>query len=145
MNYRIEKKAAFTIVGMCRKFNVATSYAEIPKFWDEYFQNGGNQVMMGMFGVCIDGDGENFDYLIADLYSPWNKIPDGCTTRSIPEATWAVFPYHGQCPDSLQEVNTWAWNQWLPNSKEYELAGNFSIEYYISDLEGEIWIPVKNK
>ena len=145
MNYRIEKKAAFTVVGVCRRFNSETSYVEVPRFWDEYFKCGGDPVMKGMFGVCLDGDGDNFDYLIADLYLPWDKIPDGCITRTVPEATWAVFPYHGQCPEALQEVNTMAWCQWLPNSDKYELAGNFSLEYYISDIDGEIWIPVKEK
>lgn len=35
------------------------------------------------------------------------------------------------------------WSEWLPNCKEYELAGNYNIEVYFSETEGEIWLPVK--
>ena len=145
MNYKIVEKEAFTVVGKCRRFNSETSYVEIPKFWDEHYENGGGEIIRGMFGVCIDGDGKEFDYLIADLYFPWNKIPEGGVARVIPEGTWAVFSYTGECPEALQTVNTQVWTEWLPSCKEYELAGNYSLEFYISETEGEIWVPVKKK
>lgn len=145
MNYKIVEKEAFTVVGKCRRFNSETSYVEIPKFWDEHYENGGGEIIRGVFGVCIDGDGKEFDYLIADLYFPWNKIPEGCVARVIPEGTWAVFSYTGECPEALQTVNTQVWTEWLPSCKEYELAGNYSLEFYISKTEGEIWVPVKKK
>ena len=145
MNYKIVEKSAFTVMGKCRKFNAETSYVEIPKFWKEHYATGGGEVIRGMFGVCIDGDGKEFDYLIADLYFPWNDVADGCITKTIPEGTWAVFHYEGECPEALQTVNTQIWTEWLPNCKEYELAGNYSLEFYISETEGEIWVPVKRK
>ena len=145
MNYKIVEKSAFTVMGRCRKFNAETSYVEIPKFWNEHYATGGGEVIRGMFGVCIDGDGKEFDYLIADLYFPWNDIPDGCVTKTIPEGTWAVFRYEGECPEALQTVNTKIWTEWLPSCKEYELAGNYDLEFYISETEGEIWVPVKRK
>ena len=145
MNYKIVDKAEFTVMGKCKKFNAETSYVEIPKFWEEHFATGGGEIIRGMFGVCIDGDGKEFDYLIADLYFPWNDMPNGCVTKTIPAGTWAVFSYYGECPEALQTVNTQIWTQWLPNSTEYELAGNYNLEFYISETEGEIWIPVKKK
>ena len=145
MNYKIVEKSAFTIVGICRHFDCATSYEEIPKFWDEYFVQKGSTLMDGTFGACVDGNGEGFDYLIADLYRPWDDIPDGFETRMFKEGTWAVFPYHGECPEALQSVNTRIWQEWLPNSLEYELAEPYNIEFYKTDTEGEIWIPVKKK
>ena len=145
MNYKIVEKSAFTIMGKCRKFNEETSYVEIPKFWGEHFATSGGEVIRGMFGACIDGDGKEFDYLIADLYFPWNAIPEGCETRTFEEGTWAVFSYQGECPEALQTVNTQIWTEWLPNCKEYELAGNYNLEFYISETEGEIWVPVKKK
>ena len=99
----------------------------------------------GMFGVCLDGDCEGFEYLIADMYLPWKDIPDGCTTRTIDGGTWAVFPWTGQCPEALQTVNTQVWNEWLPNCKEYELDKNCSLEVYLSMEHGEIWVSVKKK
>ena len=145
MNYKIVEKSAFTVLGKCRKFNAETSYVEIPKFWGEHYATGGSEVVRGMFGVCIDSDGKEFDYLIADLYFPWNEVLDDCLTKIIPEGTWAVFSYYGECPEALQAVNTQIWTEWLPNSTEYELAGNYDLEFYISETEGEIWVPVKKK
>jgi AraC family transcriptional regulator len=145
MNYKIVEKSDFTVMGKCQKFNAETSYVEIPKFWSEHYATGGGEIIRGMFGVCIDSDGKEFDYLIADLYFPWNDVPNGCETKTIPAGTWAVFSYQGECPEALQTVNTQIWTQWVPNSTEYELAGNYNLEFYISETEGEIWIPVKKK
>ncbi|MDD6060114.1 MAG: GyrI-like domain-containing protein [Ruminococcus sp.] len=94
--------------------------------------------MKGAFGACVDVDGKNFDYFIADLYCPCFDIPKDCTTYTFPAGTWAVFPYSGECPKALQDVNTKIWSKWVPNCKEYELAGNYSIELYLSPQNGEI-------
>lgn len=145
MNYKIVEKSAFTVMGKCRKFSAETSYVEIPKFWGEHYATGGGEIIRGIFGVCIDGDGREFDYLIADLYFPWNDIAKGCETRTFDSGTWAVFYYQGECPEALQTLNTQIWTEWLPNCKEYELAGNYNLEFYISETEGEIWVPVKKK
>lgn len=145
MDYRIVEKATFTVVGICRRFNADTSYEEIPKFWSEHYATGGGEVIKGVFGVCIDGDGREFEYLIADLYLPCYEIPSGCETRTFEGGTWAVFPYKGECPEALQRVNTQIWTEWLPNCKEYELAANYNLEFYASETEGEIWVPVKRK
>ena len=144
MEYRIVEKAAFTVVGFGKRFKPETSYIEVPKFWDEHYGSGLGDVVGGMFGLCIDSDCDSFEYYIADMYLPWKDIPDGAAVKTVEAATWAVFPWQGQCPDSLQAVNTWAWNEWLPNS-EYEISMNCSIEVYLSMDHGEIWLPVKKK
>ncbi|MBE6765702.1 MAG: AraC family transcriptional regulator [Ruminococcaceae bacterium] len=145
MEYKIVEKAAFTIMGKCRKFNADTSYTEIPKFWQEHYSSGGGEIIKGMFGACVDGNGKEFDYYISDLYFPWNDIPEGCSTRTFEAETWAVFPYRGECPNALQEVNTRIWSEWLPNCREYELGGNYNLEFYIAKDMGEIWVPVRKK
>lgn len=145
MEYRIVEKEAFTIVGIKRKFNADTSYAEIPKFWAEHYQNGGGEIIKGMFGICIDGYSKEFDYYIADLYFPWNEIPDGCEAKTFESGTWAVFPYYGECPKALQDVNTKIWSEWFPNSKDYIPSANYNLEVYLDEKYGEIWVPVKKK
>lgn len=150
MDYRIVEKAQFTVMGVSRKFSSETSYQEIPKFWEEHFRNGGGEKIKGMYGVCIDSvdNGANameFDYLIADVYDPCAEIPGGCVTRVIPAGTWAVFPCSVK---TLQDVNTKIWSEWLPNCKDYKLAGNYNIEMYTEMCDdpakqySEIWIPV---
>lgn len=148
MEYRIVEKASFTVVGVSRSFNSDTSYREIPKFWQEHMTSGGNRKICGQFGICLDSDGKNFDYLIADIYKPWEEVPEGCITRVIPEGTWAVFPCRGALPKALQDVNTQIWSEWLPNCRDYKLGGNYDIEMYTKPADDpkdnycEIWVPV---
>lgn len=145
MEYRIVEKAAFTIMGKARNFNMETSYTEIPKFWAEHYAAEGGEIIKGVFGASVNADDKSFDYFIADLYLPCFAVPKDCTTHTFPAGTWAVFPYTGKCPEALQDVNTKIWSEWIPNCKEYELAGNYSLEFYESPEKGEIWIPVRAK
>lgn len=148
LEYKIVEKPQFTLMGVSRMFHSDTSYQEIPKFWDEGMSRE-NCPLMGMYGVCIDSDGKNFEYLIADNYIPWQELPAGCVTKVIPASTWAVFPCRGPLPQALQEVNTKIWSQWLPNCKSYRLAMNMNLELYAppaenpEDTYSEIWLPVE--
>ena len=146
LDYRIVEKAPFTIVGVKRPFNADTSYQEIPKFWDEWMAQGDNRPIMGTFGVCLDMNGKDFDYWIADLYFPWEDIPEGCETRVIPGSFWAQFPCTMK---TLQDTNTKIWSEWLPALQGYSLAGEYDIEVYLPPEEGSqdmrvyIWVPLK--
>ena len=146
LDYSIVEKAPFTIIGVKRPFNSDTSYQEIPKFWDEWLAQGEKRPIMGTFGVCIDMKGKDFDYWIADLYFPWEDIPEGCETRVIPGSTWAQFP----CTvETLQDTNTKIWSEWLPALQGYTLAGEYDIEVYLPPEDGSkdmsvyIWVPLK--
>ena len=149
LDYSIMEKAPFTIVGVKRRFNSETSYREIPKYWNEWMSD--MKGLKGMFGVCLDMDGKDFDYWIADLYAPWEDIHEGCETYQIPGGYWAQFVCRGPLPDSLQKVNTQIWSEWLPSLTGYELAGNYSIEIYMppaedpADTINYIWIPLKKR
>lgn len=156
MEYRIEKKEQFTVMGVSRRFSSETSYSEIPRFWQEHYASGGGDRVKGMFGICLDAmDGNNgamdFEYLIADVYDPDRAVPEGCVTRVIPAGAWAVFPCRGALPEALQSVNTRIWSEWLPNCREYDLAGNYNLEMYTQPAEkpedtySEIWVPVVKK
>ncbi len=151
LDYRIVEKAPFTVMGVKRRFSDDTSYQEVPKFWDEWLAQGANRPVMGMFGVCMDMNGKEFDYWIADNYMPWQEIPEGCGWTVIPGGLWAEFRCRGPLPDSLQSVNTQIWSEWLPALKGYRLAGNYSIEVYgppaekPEDNENYIWIPLKKE
>lgn len=150
MEYKIVEKSAFTVIGRSGMFNTETSYQEIPEFWAEHYRNGGGEIVCGMYGVCMDSDGKNFEYLIADDYRPWKEVPSGYITRVIPAGTWAVFPCRGALPKALQDVNTQIWTEWLPSCKEYKLGGNYNLEVYLTppqpdpnDNYCEIWVPVE--
>ena len=146
LDYQIVKKAAFSVVGVKRRFHSDTSYQEIPKFWDEWMAQGEERPILGTFGLCLDTDGKHFDYWIADLYFPWEEVPAGCETRVIPAGFWAQFP----CTlETLQDTNTKIWSEWLPALQGYSLAGEYDVEVYLPPKEGEkdmrvaIWVPLK--
>jgi len=151
MDYKIETKEAFKVIGTVRQFNGDTSYAEIPKFWGEHFSSGNGEQICGMFGICFDHDCESgkFNYMIADSAESKGEVSDIFTTKEIPAKTWAVFPVKGAMPNALQEVNSKIWGEWFPNCKEYEMDGNINIEMYFGgdtsspDYYSEIWIPIK--
>ncbi len=147
MEYKILEKDAFTVMGRKRKFDNENSYQRVPEFWQEHYQDGGSEIVCGMFGLCIDSDGSSFDYLIADLYKPWEEIPSGYETRVLPAGLWAVFPCKMR---TLQDTNTKMWKEWLPNCKEYKLGGNYNIEMYAPPCEEdeqesyvELWLPLE--
>ena len=153
MEYRIEKKPAFKVMGVSKDIDYANSYSIVPKFWDEVYANPDNKIM-GQYGICDDTiPGDKFRYYIADNYDEKLAREEGYEVKEIPEYTWAVFPCRGAMPQALQSVNTQVFNEWLPASN-YEIADGFNIEYYTDetkyklgaqdpDYYSEIWVPVK--
>lgn len=143
MEYKIIEKPAFTVVGKKRSFNFETSYQEIPKYWLE-IMNSNRKELMGMYGVCLCSYGkENFDYIIADNYIPQKPVPEGFVTWTAPAGTYAAFPCRGKLPEALQSVNTKIWEEWVPNCKDYRIAGDYDFEVYLEEEYSEIWIPVE--
>ncbi len=154
MEYRIEKKPAFKVMGVSKIIDYGNGYSTIPKFWDEVFANPTNKIM-GVYGVCLDDEikGDQFRYMIADDYDEDKAKSEGYEVKEIPEYTWAVFPCRGAMPQALQSVNTQVFNEWLPASS-YEIAAGFNIEFYTDEKKypkgaqdpeyySEIWVPVK--
>lgn len=159
MNYRIEHKEAFRIVGascpMSR--NIEENFALIPPKWDELRADGTlaklptlmNTPVKGVLGVCFNGDSEEqWSYCI----SVASTLPaDGLEERMIPAATWAIFPGNTagqQNSKAIQALCQRILTEWLPNSG-YEYANGPDIEVYLDDIAEdmhfEIWIPVKKK
>ncbi len=147
LDYNIVEKAPFTVIGIKKRFNTETNYKEVPEFWNEWMSD--TKGLKGMFGISTDMDGRNFYYWIADLYMPWDEIPEDCEVFQIPGGLWAQFQCRGPLPESLQKVNTQIWSEWLPALQGYELAGNYSLELYLppaedpADTVSYIWIPLK--
>ena len=158
MEYRIEKKEAFTVLCREASFTYEEGPARVPAFWQEHFAAGGGATVRGLYGINIDVamSGETFDYLIADPYDPAVAIPDGFTTRTIPAHTWAVFPCRGKMAEAMQAVNKQIFSEWLPANGVYEIAAGINVECYddaskypdgIHDVNyySEVWVPVRKK
>ena len=158
MDYKIEKKDAFTVIANAKTFPYEGAKEVVAQFWQEHFKTGKGKYICGVYGMNIDEKmgNDTFEYLIADPFEEGREVPEGLVTRTIPELTWAVFPCVGAMPDALQDVNTKIFTEWLPALKEYEFAAGYCIEYYDDPAKYpngtqdekyycEIWIPVKRK
>ena len=152
MEYKIEKKPAFKVIGVSKIIGYENSYSTVPKFWDEVYAKPDNKIM-GQYGVCDDTiPGDEFLYMIADNYCE-DLAKEGLEVKEIPAYTWAVFPCRGALPQALQSVNTKVFNEWLPSSN-YEIAVGLNIEFYSDETKyklgskdpeyySEIWVPIK--
>ena len=150
MDYVIEEKQAFRVIGIHRRFCAENSFEEIPKYWDEVIKNEKEKIYgqlngrcnVGRYGICMDdADGKTFEYWIAGDYDG-GTVPDGLDVLEIPENVWAKFNSTG----ALQRVNTQIFSEWLPGNPEWEFAANYNLEiYHGDDVHTEIWIPVKRR
>jgi AraC family transcriptional regulator len=157
MEYRIEAKESFKVMGISKVFGYENANKEIPEFWEELFRNPKDRKIMGMYGICYDSEmaGNSFRYMIADDFEKEKAEENYLEESVIPAHTWAVFPCRGAMPLPLQELNKRIFSEWLPVN-DYEIAEGYNIEYYSDPSEfplgmgdpnyyTEIWMPVKKK
>lgn len=154
MNYRIENKEDFRILGVSMPLNneVDKNFIEVPKMWQEMIQSG--KVMelakfmdsqpMGVLGVSACNDAEQWKYFIAVAST---KKDDKYEEYTVPAATWAIFSGEGN-GISIQELEKRIVTEWLPTSG-YEYANAPDVEVYMSEdpsnMKFEVWIPVIRK
>lgn len=154
MNYRIETREAFRIVGVSVPLEkeIEKNFAVIPSKWQEIAMNGTLQRLTqmmdaepkGVLGVSTCNSEEPWRYYIAVASS---KESDGLEEYTVQAATWAVFPGTGT-NQSIQELERRIVTEWLPTSG-YEYADAPDIEVYLSpdpqNARYEVWIPVTKK
>ena len=78
------------------------------------------------------------------------KFPRVSLCIHFPESEWALFSTKGPIPSSIQELNTYIWEEWMETEgKEKGAKVNATIEVYSAgnprspEYESGIWIPVK--
>lgn len=156
MNYRIEEKAAFRIVGISHPLHkeIEKNFSTVPQMWQEAAMNGTveklaalmNGQPMGVLGVSACNDEEEWRYYIA-VASSAEIDQSSFEEYIIPAGTWAIFSGAGTGA-SIQELEQRIVTEWLPTSG-YEYANAPDIEVYInpdpSNAQYEVWIPVNKK
>ena len=154
MNYRIETKEAFRIVGVSVPLEkeIEKNFAVIPSKWQEISLNGTlqtlaqmmNQEPMGVLGVSTCNEEEPWRYYIAVSTS---LEAGDYEEYTVPAATWAIFPGEGT-NQSIQELERRIVTEWLPTSG-YEYGNSPDIEVYLNpdpqNARYEVWIPVTKK
>lgn len=158
MNYRIEKKEAFRVVGIKEHFelNIEENFKEVPMLWKKTAESGMISAIFsllckepfGLLGVSTCMNGKDFDYYIAVATD--KEVPDGMCEYTVPECTWAIFESIGPLPETLQNLQKRIVTEWLPTSG-YQYANAPDIEVYTDgnqqseDYKCEIWLPITKK
>ena len=149
MEYRIEKRDAFRIVGVSAPLSkdMEENFQCVPQLWGKAAVDGTiprlaglmDGTPRGLLGVC---DGlESARYYIAVASSA--PAGEGLEEYTVPAFTWAVFPGTGEGAPAVQALERRVVTEWLPASG-YEYAEGPDVEVYLNPecTQFEVWIPV---
>lgn len=162
MNYRIEEKSAFQVVGKKKKVNLIYEGVnpEIAEFVESISDSIFNQIESlsdrepsGLLSVSANFTEDRskkgqLDYYLAAATT--KQAPENLDQLDVSALTWAVFTIEGPFPKALQDVWGRIFSEWLPSS-DYELAEGPEILWNEegakegSMAKSEIWIPVAKK
>lgn len=156
MNYRIEQKDSFRIVGIGEALHkdIEKNFEIVPKMWGAAAANGTiegllplmNAEPMGVLGVSACFGDDNWRYYIAVASD--KSVDDKLEEYTVPASTWAIFYGEGSMPDSIQELEKRIVTEWLPTSG-YEYGNAPDIELYMTadpqNAKFEVWLPVVKK
>ncbi len=160
MQYRIESKPAFRIVGLAQPLDqdLEKNFAVVPQLWAKAAAEGiipqllaltdGNadDAPKGIIGASVASGKDQWKYLIAAATD--QPAPEGMEEYLAPAMTWAIFPGKGPAPQSVQQLERRIIAEWLPDSG-YEYADGPDIELYLdpdpSKARFEVWLPVAPK
>ena len=154
MEYRIERKDAFRVVGVSCKISkdMEESMRVVPLFWTEKAQDGTIAKLCsylkagdGLFGLCTNTDEkDHWTYTIGIVKEDLEL--EGMESQMIGPSLWAIFPGRGPMPQTIQEVERRIVTDWLPTSG-YEFAEGVDVEVYldndITNQSFEVWMPIK--
>lgn len=163
MNYRIEEKEAFCIVGL--KKNVTIQFEgvnpEIAAMWESLTEDKilqlkelSNVDPRGLISASANFSEERMEEKgTLDHYigvATTEKCPDNFTELEVAATTWAVFEAIGPFPDTLQNVWGRIYSEWFPSTnyeqaKGPEILWNENKDVSSPNFKSEIWIPVLTK
>jgi AraC family transcriptional regulator len=164
MDYRIEKKDQFRVIGVKKMFpnDTEQSFKLLPEFWAQCHKDGtvkklcsyyekGNVFGDSLLGVCFAAKAGEKDFPYAIGAANNNRAAEeGLAEEIIPAHTWVVFTCTGAMPEAIQKLWRRIYTEFFPTS-EYQPYGDLDIEVYPDgdmnspDYKSEIWIPVNKK
>lgn len=163
MNYRIEEKEAFHIIGIKKRVPIIFNGVnpEIASMWkslDEKtineLKNLSNVEPLGLLSASanfsegrLEEKGELDHYIGA---ATTKECPDNLTQLNVDASTWAVFEAIGPFPETLQNVWGRIYSEWFPSSNYEQREGpeilwNENKDITSPTFRSEIWIPVMKK
>lgn len=163
MNYRIEEKEAFSIVGIKKRVPIIFNGVnpEISEMWKSLnsekiskLKELSNVEPIGLLSASTnfsEGRMEEKGELDHYIGVATNKeCPSDLSELRVAASTWAVFEAVGPFPDTLQEVWGRIYSEWFPSSN-YEISEgpeilwNENKDTASPNFRSEIWIPVIKK
>ncbi|MCO0601263.1 AraC family transcriptional regulator [Peribacillus butanolivorans] len=163
MNYRIEEKEAFHIIGIKKRVPIIFNGVnpEIASMWESLdektineLKNLSNVEPLGLLSASanfsegrLDEKGELDHYIGA---ATTRECPDNLTQLEVVASTWAVFEAVGLFPETLQNVWGRIYSEWFPSSNYEQIEGpeilwNENKDVTSPIFRSEIWIPVMKK
>ncbi len=153
LNYRTEEKASFRIIGVSQPLDkeIENNFMVVPQMWQKAATDGTlnkiiplmNQQPMGVLGVSVCNDKEEWKYFIA--VSSSSEIDNSLEEYVVPGCTWAIFSGTGT-NRSIQELEQRVVTEWLPTSG-YEFADAPDVEVYLNsdpdNAQYEVWLPIR--
>ncbi|HEK9100649.1 AraC family transcriptional regulator [Bacillus pfraonensis] len=163
MNYRIEEKEAFRIVGIQKRVPIIFSGVnpEIASMWQSLDSQSihtlktlSNVEPTGLISASTNfSEGRMEEKGELDHYigvATTKDCPDQFTQLEVPASTWAVFEAIGPFPSALQNVWGRIYSEWFPSSNFEQIQGpeilwNENKDVTSPTFKSEIWIPVLKK
>ncbi|MDR6553490.1 GyrI-like domain-containing protein [Paenibacillus qinlingensis] len=161
MNYRIEEKEAFSIVGLYKRVPIIFNGVnpEIAAMWQSLnidlintLKQLSNVEPIGFVSASTNfSEGRMEEKGELDHYigvATTNPCPDNLSQLDVSASTWAVFEAIGPFPETLQNVWGRIYSEWFPSSGYEQVAGpemlwNADKDTTSPTFRSEIWIPVK--
>jgi len=155
LNYRIEKKDAFRIIGpsVLLEKEAENGAQLMSQLWEISEKNGTiaklNTMMdnqpIGLLNVMVCNDTiEEWQCYVA--VSSTKEIDGNLEEYTVPSFIWAIFPSEGKYPTAIAELWERIFTEWLPTSG-YEYDNGPDMEVYLNDnqqnMKFEIWLPIK--
>jgi AraC family transcriptional regulator len=163
MNYRIEEKEAFHIVGIKERVPIIFHGVnpKIAAMWESLndetirkLKELSNVIPLGLLSASVNfSEGRMEEKGQLDHYigvATTKDCPDHLVQLEVPAGTWAVFEAVGPFPDTLQDVWGRIYSEWFPSSNYEQVEGpeilwNEHKNVTSPTFKSEIWIPVLKK
>lgn len=163
MNYRMENKEAFRVVGISKRVPIVFEgeNPDINAMWKSLNEEKINELLAisngepaGIIQASANfsearmeeqGGLDHYIGVITDKESPgpWDVL-------EVSASTWAVFTSEGSFPEHLQTTWGQIYSEWFPSSGYQQAAGPEIVwmegnQFDKTDFKSEIWIPVEEE
>ncbi|WJD79468.1 AraC family transcriptional regulator [Priestia megaterium] len=163
MNYRIEEKEAFRIVGIKERVpiifhgvnpKIAAMWQSLQDETIDTLKKLSNVKPLGLLSASVNfSEGRMEEKGELDHYigvATTKNYPRNLIKLEVPALTWVVFEAVGPFPDTLQDVWGRIYSEWFPSSNYEQVKGpeilwNEHKDVTSPTFKSEIWIPVSKK